>query len=200
MNKAFVIFGLSFLMTFSAAAENKAVKEAGHPPRIDISTPEKALKTYWDYLDWRDVLTAQIVDLPTAAKKIREELLVGKRLEDENKLDLDRIPKQINRTIIKVNEISDAMAEINAKIINVTPLPDAYAEEKLLRELTGRQTIIPVLEQRKKGAEFKYILVKDKAGWKVADVLFVNSTGGFPLQQPAYVFEAIPYSTYKLIP
>lgn len=200
MNKAFVIFGLSFLMAASAAAENKAVKGAAHPPRIDISTPEKALKSYWNYLDWRDVLTAPVVDLPSAAKKIREELLVGKRLDDEKALDLDRMPKQFNRTIIKVNEISDAKAEIDANITNVTPLPDAYSEEKLLHELTGRQTTIPVLEQRKKGAEYKYTLVKDKAGWKVADVIFVSSTGGFSVQQPAYVFEAIPYSTFKLIP
>jgi hypothetical protein len=200
MNKTSIIFGLSFLMTFSAAAENKAVKEADHPPRIDISTPEKALKTYWDYLDWRDVLTAPIIDLPASAKIIREELLVGKRLEDEKKLDMDRIPKQMHRTIIKINEISDSKAEIDAKITNVTQLPDAYAEQKLLSELTGRQKIIPVLVQKKKGAEFKYTLVKDKGGWKVADVLFVSSTGGFAVEQPAYIFEEIPYSTYKLIP
>lgn len=191
---------MSFLIAAPAPAENKAVIETGYPPKIDISTPEKALKTYWGYLDWRDVITAPITDLPPVAKKIRGELLAGKRLEDENNLDLDRIHKQFNRTIIKVNKIADDKAEIDAKITNVTPLPDAYSEEKLLSELTGRMKIIPVLEQRKKGAEFKYTLIKDETGWKIADVLFISSTGGFAVVQPAYIFEAIPYSTFRLTP
>ena len=200
MKKMMTIAGLSLLPIASAMAENKAATKAAAPPRIDIATPESALKTYWNYLDWRENLLAPKEAPLDATRKMRDELLANKRLEDEKNLELDRIPMQMRRTILKTNQVSAERVEIDAKITNLTPLSEEFSEEKLLRELSGRQKFIPVLEQRKKGDEFKYTLIKDKAGWKVADVQIKIDTMGVQVMQPAFSFEAIPYSRYRLLP
>lgn len=137
-------------------------------PTIDLTTPDKSIKSYWGLKDWvkdnerqlylnalqkNEHVTTGV--LPTVS-------LGGVKAYFSMGVEQSFPLRKLQRKIESVKQETESRAILVAKIVNDDPIPQGVVmseEEKKKREL---------------GTIFKYVLEKDKDGWKVAEVYEVN--------------------------
>lgn len=160
-------------------------------PTIDLTTPDKSIKSYWGLKDWVKDNERQLVlsviqknmeyvttgVLPTVS-------LSGVKAYFSRSIEQSSSLSKLKRKIESVKQETESRAIVVARIMNDDPIPQGVVmseEDKKNREL---------------GTIFKYVLEKDKDGWKVAEVYEVDPILGreeepYRIQEPSapiYVF------------
>ena len=134
-------------------------------PRLDLSTPQSALQSYWAQFDWLQRLEAQA----TAARVRRlleqayAEVATGDVLEYYRQGV--RPPDRFERRIQEVSPENAARAIAVVRIRNVTPIP------------AGAQPSPGQVAERERGAVFRYFLQREDGAWKVASIWRARETG-----------------------
>lgn len=145
------------------------------PPslQIDASTPDRALKSYWQLMDnfWlshNSWLKASFDSLDLDAYRPHFATLATGNISafyDRRSKPKAQPLDRYEREILEVKQESASRAVVFVKIRNVTPLPEGAV-------LSERQT-----RNRHDGFDVKYVMEKDSDGWKVADVYVRNEWG-----------------------
>ncbi len=137
-----------------------AVAEGAAPVEIDMTTPDRALKSYWKVQDqiraaYFEHDKAQL----SAYHRIQapaERVMTGAAF---NGIKLKPVEfSTFIRDIIDVNVESESRAVIIASIKNSTPIP-AGAELSKYDE-----------KSRNEGEKYKYVLEKSPPGWQIAEI------------------------------
>lgn len=128
--------------------------------KIDTTTPDKALKSYWDVRDATRV--GMIVHFRQSIGEYRnfEKQLANITTDSLIKnlqLNIGRV-ETFSRDILEVKVESESRAVVLAVIKNTTPVP-ANAESTQSDE-----------ERRLNGERYRYILDRDQSGWRVAEI------------------------------
>jgi len=166
-------------------------------PAIDTSSPEAALRSYWDYLDWRDRVSLQYIQSSEYRMdaNLRNSLLDGERLALENWRDREHSPKIFRREIVKTIQLGAVSAEIVTHIRNVTPTEPAINPKRL-----GKMDKL-LFGQKTNGRMFKYLMGKKDGAWKVQQVFAEQSIYGDKTGwEPAYTIPLMPANTIALDP
>jgi len=135
---------------------------------IDVSTPDRTLKSYWltkdsfrkTHFDW---VAAQLPELQKLNNKIGFDI---RKLMASDVLSFhqERVkPKQgqfeeYSREIVDIKQDTESRATAVVKIRNSTPISE------------GAVVSDSDKKQREKGESLKYVLEKEADGWKVAQV------------------------------
>lgn len=134
---------------------------------IDASTPDRALKSYWQIKDavrklefeWDIDRYSEFYKAKNSAgfnaRKLMTSGVLSDSLRDKAKY---REFEQYEREIIDLKQDSESRATVFAKIRNSTPIPE------------GAVVSDSDKKRRLEGARFKYILEKEQGGWKVSQV------------------------------
>lgn len=187
-----LVIATTFLVACSDStptAKSKAAQIAvSLPTAIDTSTPDRALKAYWTYVDWTLAMSHANDLQGIESKTYQEAMAVLGKVATPAMVGIDsRKPalSSYSREITEAKSETESRAIVVAQIKNITPMPaDAVLEERQRKA-------------RENGKRFKYVMEKDEQGWKIAAVLewdnFDNEyrklrpTEGKVL--PIYVFE-----------
>lgn len=128
-------------------------------PTIDIGTPDKAIATYWGVVDAARKQAQITADHNFSDFRKEQDAMLSKVMTS------GALPKPngsafetFARDITSVNVETETRAVIIARIRNTTPLPAGAALGDY--EMKARGT----------GDQYKYVLEKDSAGWKVAEI------------------------------
>lgn len=135
---------------------------APSPPRVDTSTPDFALKSWWAYLDEQQAYEFR------ACQRFNEEMSEFRKAQN---LVLTGIPlstrinkryvcqlQQVDRQIKKVHMETETRSVIEALMKDaVGPQPDESVPSYAKKEI-------------EQGFQFRYILVKSPEGWRIEDV------------------------------
>jgi len=170
---------------------------------IDLSTPDKAIYSYWEYLDYvRGVrrepeikryigFTRTYDQYLTEIRPVeqpfletffaREALLAGlKRIQEPEPYFADlmidprkAVQVKYRRVIQKVKFESDTRAKVECTVYNVTPL------DNLRQPLREEQK-----NDRKRGTDFVYTMEKFEDGWKIIDRKWTQPKGFFKRYWP----------------
>jgi hypothetical protein len=127
---------------------------------IDVSTPDKALKSYWAV---NDIERQRLQGVHRehhakveAVRAQRKDVMTGTLVAS---LKVREYPLEtFTRDIIEVKVESESRAVIVTLLKNTTPVPP------------GAEVSDFSQRYRTNGERFKYILEKDQSGWKVAEV------------------------------
>lgn len=127
---------------------------------IDVSSPDKALKSYWATRD-AYLLAGRAIeaDMLPRFQKIAESLerVMGAELA-ASVAPRARDVESFSRDIEEVKVESETRAVIMAVIKNSTPIPPGV-------QPTQRDE-----EERRDGHRYRYLLERDQRGWRVAEV------------------------------
>lgn len=144
----------------TSAAETNA--SLSTPPTLDISTPDRAVKSSWAVVDWKRTIertagakyskSAEFVAVASAAAKVN-----SKAITDANAPGPD-VVELYGRDIVQAIIETESRATVIAQIKNVTPIAASVVLDKY------QQTT------RDEGDRIKYVLEKDQDGWKVAEI------------------------------
>lgn len=130
-------------------------------PKVDLSTPERALESYWARQGWYRGLAHDAFDqakrkLP-AAREVYGAVATGNELKLQT--SFAQYPHEVlDRKIEGTRHETESRAVLLARLRNVTPVPE------------GAKPAPWEVERREKGAVFRYVLEKEPAGWKVAQI------------------------------
>lgn len=200
MVRRFFLLALLFLASVSTST---AQELPGNTLKINISTPENAVKTYWAYLEWQEDQAALAWNQPWVRDEqhYRTRLLAGERLEAEEQRDAERQRRIFKREILSVKQLSDTEAEVVSKVFNTLPIaiPVSNPEDKRNRQEIREEKLW--ILQKQNGGEFKYILTKDQAGWKINQILMRTPIAYGPdTWSPYYTLRTMPFSGVSLAP
>jgi hypothetical protein len=139
-------------------------------PASDLSTPESALKSYWRTLDWLRQ-RQRIEDYRNGADS--KEVTTGDLMSAVTTGDAltsfaqgPMVDLGLDRSIISVARHGDNKATIVAKIRNLGQGATAF-------------TPTPIeLFDTAPGGDFRYLLVRESDGWKVAEVWRTDEPSG----------------------
>lgn len=137
-------------------------------PKPDLSTPDRALKSYWAKKDWHERLMWQAEDdfrkkvvakLPAKgevlATVVTAELLAYWRWHDKQ-ISLYHDDKQ--REIESVKQETESRAVALVRIRNVSPIPEGAKPDSYQ------------IKVRERGEMFRYVIEKEGPDWKIAEV------------------------------
>lgn len=178
----------------AAKADSVSVRNRPLPDSafaIDLSTPDRALRTYWHVKSMADTI-GQPVD--TAAVRFQNwqradstllRVYGGDALAEHRRTRQPAVRHRYTREIVAVEPESETRATVLARIRNVTPLPpgavaDPYAARR-----------------RAEGDVYRYVFERDSAGWKLVQVLAKSYPGDMtwsPYFQPENL--TVPTWTY----
>ncbi len=146
----------------------------GSPPSVDVSTPDRALKSYWAAQDFR---RAQQAKLETKQLGLLNKVATDDvyRFHHRHTMAMPEGEK-ISGEIIEVKNDSDTRSVIVAKLRNVTPPPKDV-------QLTNSQQQI-----RDRGELFRYVMVREPDGWKVGEVW---ALAGPPIYQARKYYDSV---------
>lgn len=142
-------------------------------PTINLTTPDRSIKSYWELKDWvhdnerqlylnalqKNEVYVTTGVLPTVS-------LGGVKAYFSMGVEQSLPLRKLLRKIESVKQETESRAIVVARVVNDDPIPQGLVmseEDKKKREL---------------GTIFKYVLEKDKDGWKVAEVYEVDSIFG----------------------
>lgn len=197
MKKLSLIFALFFIVASALQAGDVVTTPAVQLPGIDNSSPEKALNSYWAYMDWQEQAISAFVQSTEYRldMRFRNQILGGDRLALENWRDRKYSRKSFQREIIRSVQLTDDSAEIVAHIRNVTPNEPAIDPGRLSK----KDKLI--FSQKASGKIFKYLMEKKDGAWKVMQVFAEQSIYGDKAGWvPAYVIPFAPANTLALDP
>jgi len=157
--------------------------------KIDTTTPDKALKSYWDV---RDAIRVGRIDLYKQSiekNKNREKQLANittDSLIKDFQIDFGTV-ETFSRDILEVKVESESRAVVLAVIKNTTPV-SANAE------ITQS-----VEERRRNGERYRYILERDQSGWRVAEIWEWDTypSPGWEKKLPKEGKPSVPSFTYN---
>ncbi|WKL15960.1 hypothetical protein QYQ99_27240 [Comamonas testosteroni] len=140
------------------AASKESMSEA--PPVIDISSPDKALKSYWAVVDWKRQLTArQHKDiLQSKQTKLMDETYSKVTSPEISSRQRNHEVQTFDREIAEAKVETETRAVIHAVIKNSTPIPEGAEVTKSDRD------------RREQGNRFRYVLERGQDGWRVSEV------------------------------
>jgi hypothetical protein len=151
----------------SAAPKGRAAGAVAPPDSVfarDISTPDRALRTYWRIKGILDTLGVPMDSnaVPartwTRADSTLATLYGGAALRAHQR---DRTPGQRQRyarEILDVRQETESRATVTARVRNVTPIPPAATAGEY------------EMEKRTNGEVYRYIFERDAEGWKLVQV------------------------------
>jgi hypothetical protein len=125
------------------------------PPKTDLSTPDRALKSYWATQDWLEASGLggkRSADLANA--KYLAPLTtgtVGAATKNVGK------PVAFVRDLVEVKSESESRASVLAKIRNATPIPPGA-------------DVTDYHRKAREGHTYKYVLEKVGAEWRVSEI------------------------------
>ena len=162
--KKFTICTAVLLATLTACSKTEPLpserKVSSVKVNLDLSTPDKALKSYWAV---RDSVRSKQVELFTQNKEVYQSAAAQMSEVADGVLaksfSFDISPLEIfSRDLLDVKVESESRAVIIAVIKNSTPIP-AGAEMSEFDE-----------ERRRDGERYRYILEKNQTGWRASEV------------------------------
>ena len=175
-------------------------KEAPTPPalssakverpevQIDVTTPDRALKSYWAL---QDAIRAKHADIyrrafPEYRASEKNPSSVVSGAVDAYFASKEQVFESFSRDIVDVKVESESRAVIVAVIKNSTPIP-AGAEVSKFTE-----------QERRDGQRYKYVLEKSSDGWRIAEIWGweTYSTPDWKKQIPYDGEPYVPSSTY----
>lgn len=147
--------------------ENSPTKSVVPPmPVVDISTPDKALKSYWEARDWLSARTTERdsrewADQAEAGGQLIAKVTGGTVAANFSRRDLFPV-ERFDRSIDEVKVETESRAVALATVKNVTPIQVGAEPSKF------------ETEWREQGAKVKYVLEKGPAGWQVSEIFEWN--------------------------
>lgn len=149
---------------------------------IDVSTPDRALKSYWQAKDaYRkaefDWSAAQVPEVQKLKSKIgydAAKLMAGDVLSAHQEMDKPGRSQfeEFSREIVDIKQDTESRATAMVRVKNSTPVPDGVVVSDSDKK------------QREEGEQLKYILEKDSGGWKIAQVYQYSKTNIILHQEP----------------
>jgi hypothetical protein len=138
---------------------------------VDLSTPDRALRTYWRIRSMSDTI-GQPVDTTAVryrnwqrADTVLARVYGGDALAEYTRTRQPAQRHRYTREILAVEPESETRATVLARIRNVTPVPPgAVADEYAAR-------------RRAEGDVYRYVFERDSAGWKLVQVLTKSYPG-----------------------
>lgn len=189
-----VYFG--FLVLLSGCDQSNHSAEVQTPKweqvAVDVSTPDKALRSYWNLRDAQNSNWLTFANDPYV-KKLRSEMygpygevvspLIAKQKSNEWKADKDTFAREI----IKIVFESESKAVITTEIRNNTPIAEmAYLS-------------ISDLAQRNNGDAYQYVLEKYGENWKISEVRMrsrYSDRERWDVEAPSSTLPRFPIYTY----
>lgn len=142
-------------------AEKIEATEPSEPlPAIDISSPDKALKSYWAVIDWKRRLDAENYAMWRDSDRVRStnDALAKVAVSAFAKKHTPGQVETFEREIVEAKVETDTRAIIKTLIKNSTPIPP------------GAEVTPYAKRQRAQGDQYRYVLERDADGWKIAEV------------------------------
>lgn len=141
----------------STSENNEA---AAPPPTIDVSTPDRAVKSLWAAIDWhRAVEAADAKRLAKSGPELSWQKLYaqlnGKEIVAQSTKTFEF--EKYSREILQANVETESRAVVLAVIKNITPLPTGAALKNYEKKL------------RDEGSRIKYVLEKSGANWQISE-------------------------------
>jgi hypothetical protein len=136
---------------------------------IELESPDRAIKTWWRYLDLREQYDAQECKIakddaksPTQKylRLIAQSDVLHSLMPDEKECREDRYSREIQ----EVKTESETRAIVFALVKNTTPIPPGAEPDDLDKGF------------RRDGFRFKYVLEKSESGWKLSQVFKYEET------------------------
>lgn len=159
------------------AAKVESVRSARDTPlpdsafAVDLSTPDRALRTYWHIKSMADTIGAP-VDTTAArfqnwarADTVLARIYGGDALAEYRRIRKSQPRQQYLREILQVDQESDTRATVLARIRNVTPVPP------------GATPDVYSARRRAEGDVYRYVFERDAEGWKLVQVLAKSYPG-----------------------
>jgi len=166
--KYIVLISMLFVAACSKTADTgKSAQPLA--PTLDLSTPDRALKSYWAQKDWLTVL-ARLEMEPSGKRNITlfkdqmPRVTTGHVAEYYLSQEENEQPRQLHREIISVKQETDSRAIALVRITNITSIPSGVEPSK------------KDLDERKKGREFSYLIEREAKEWKVAEVIQLSDS------------------------
>lgn len=138
---------------------------------LDLSTPDRALRTYWHIKSMADTIGAP-VDTTAAryqnwqrADTVLARIYGGDALAEYRRNHEPSVRHRYHREILAVEPESETRATVLARIRNVTPVPPAVVPD----EFSARR--------RAEGDVYRYVFERDAEGWKLVQVLTKSYPG-----------------------
>jgi|GEM_PF-5819354 len=152
----------------------------GKPPTVDVSSPDKALWSYWEYLDYvksmerepkineyikyRIAFDEYLKEITPVEQSFLETFFSGEALQARlknmrnpaSKDPREKMQIEYKRKLREIKFQTDTRAEVICTVYNVTPV------DKLKQPLTKEEQ-----DERKHGIEFVYSMEKFGKGWKI---------------------------------
>ena len=124
-------------------------------PKVDTSTPDRALKSYWAMIDHTNLLNDSDDTRPNRRKTLFKDIL------EPSLLDLDAFKRPhptFARDIESIDVQTESRALIIARIRNTTPMPVGASIEKFDEE------------RRQNGDLYRYVLERHERSWRIAEI------------------------------
>lgn len=158
------VLSASLLLAACPSSPADAEARRAKPPQPDITTPERALKSYWALIDWfhwaNETHAKSAGTSPPQLHELMATVSTGDALKSFHVYTPRRGP--LERTLERVTRDSDRSAQVLAHI-------------RSQREAAPGITPTPIeLFERETGGEYRYELRNDGGGWKVAEVWRVD--------------------------
>jgi len=153
-------------------AENSRAAETAdaQPPRLDLSTPDRAVRSYWALTD--SAARAERLDTTSAEYRRRAPwrnawaaILTGEAGEVEAARQREA-PETFAREIVAVQTESPTRAVVLVRIRNTSPIPPGVTPTE--REAASRRD----------GNPARYVLERDSAGWRISQAQYQYAEGG----------------------
>jgi hypothetical protein len=150
-------------------ASNGATKVPARPVP-DLSTPESAVKSYWRMLDWlRTRQQIEEIREERSEKRVKSDDVMASVAKGGALSSFTNAPRRnlrMERTILSVQTENEHRATVVARINNLSTDATAFTP-----------TPIELFEVAP-GGEFRYVLERDTAGWKIVEVWRLGQRDG----------------------
>jgi hypothetical protein len=140
-----------------------AARDSAPDLRVDVSTPDRALRSRWHLQDLsREVSVAMDSTVPgtrawNAWHRAQRSLLTGEAEAAAEREE--RGPRPVyRREILEVRQETASRAVILGQVLNVSPIPAKAV-------VSGYEA-----ERRREGELYRYVYEKEPAGWKLSQV------------------------------
>jgi hypothetical protein len=138
---------------------------------VDLSTPDRALRTYWHIKSMADTIRAP-ADTTEAryhdwrrADTVLARVYGGEALGEYRRTREPQPPQRYVREILAVEPETETRATVLARIRNVTPVPPGATPD----EYSARR--------RAEGDVYRYVFEREPDGWKLVQVLTKSYPG-----------------------